>query len=104
MHLTGGADRPPTGAFAERFMSSASSVLPTADCFIYYLLAASRLQLLAVLRCFSTNGATSISFRRAARLLSLCITSMKLADRCIRVFTYNPQPGGDPAACFMLAR
>ncbi|CAE6769702.1 hypothetical protein R69658_04016 [Paraburkholderia aspalathi] len=40
MHLTGCVDRPSTGAFAERFMSSASSVLPTADCVIYYLLTA----------------------------------------------------------------
>ncbi|MFM0205289.1 hypothetical protein PQR53_36320 [Paraburkholderia fungorum] len=105
MHLAGYVDRPSTGAFAERFMSSASSVMPTADCFIYHvsgaclplacrLPAASKLQLLAMLCCWSMSGATSISnsisFRRAAHRLHFCITSVWLADRCMRVFTYNP--------------
>jgi hypothetical protein len=90
MHLAGCVDRPSTGAFAEHFMSSASSVMPTADCFIHHVPGASKLQLLAMLCCWSMSGATSISFRRTAHRLHFCITSIRLAGRCMRVFTYNP--------------
>ncbi len=62
MHLAGCVDRPSTGAFAERFMSSASSVLPTADCVIYHVLTACLpLHDFSCLPCFA-------AFRRAARL------------------------------------
>ncbi|NPT66262.1 hypothetical protein GS910_18720 [Paraburkholderia sp. RL16-012-BIC-B] len=78
MHLAGCVDRASTGAFAERFMSSASSVLPTAVCFIYYLLTAC----LLFARRFTTSVACRASLlfdeRRNVDFVSLRRSSTSL--------------------------
>ena len=103
MHRAGCVDRPSTGAFAERFMLSASSVLPTADCVIYHLLTACLpLHDFSCLPCFAAcRRAARLQFRFAAPLIYFVSASL-LPGLPIAACGSLPTPLSTQRSCCLL--